>query len=184
MRFSFSNMRRPAISSGFTLIELLLVMTIVALLLTISFPAFSYLKNRAANAACTANLRGIGTGLTLYLQDHDNIWPQVPESVFDREQDESMWWEATLREYGVARKDWICPADTLQKQPGRVQNKDEFISSYAVTLFDELPQTAYRWKQPWVIERGSPHGSLNGPNMVMPDGSIAQGLAMPVPSGR
>lgn len=178
-------MRRPANPPGFTLIELLLVLTVVALLLSISLPAFGYLRSKAANAACVGNLRGIGAALTLYLQDHNNIWPQVPESVFDIEEDESMWWETTMKEYDLARKHWMCPADVQKnKPPGQTLGKDEFISSYAVTLFDELPHTAYRWKQPWVIERASFHNSKDGPNMLMPDGSIAQGMAFPVPGAK
>ena len=174
-------MRRSPKAHGFTLVELLLVICIVSLLGLLGFPAFGFLRKKAAGAVCLSNMRTIGTSLNLYLTDHNGVWPQVPLGDLDREEAEAKWWENTMREYGLGRKHWICPVDTPLKKPGIIDGTDEFVSSYAVTPFDEYPGTAYRWKQPWIIERASFHGSKDGPNMYMPDGTFTQGMAMPIP---
>lgn len=49
---------------GFTLIELMVVITIIALLLTILLPGLAKALELARRAKCGANLKGIGEGLT------------------------------------------------------------------------------------------------------------------------
>jgi prepilin-type N-terminal cleavage/methylation domain-containing protein/prepilin-type processing-associated H-X9-DG protein len=62
-------MMRP--SKAFTLIELLVVIAIIALLMAIIMPALHKAKEGAREAVCRSNLRNIGLGLTMYLQDND-----------------------------------------------------------------------------------------------------------------
>ncbi len=47
------------------------------------------------------------------------------------------------------------------------------------SLFDEYPNTAFRWKQPWALERMGAHGISRGGNLLMPDGTIQEGYAFP-----
>jgi prepilin-type N-terminal cleavage/methylation domain-containing protein len=164
-------------SKGYTLVEVLLVVAIAALLMTLSIPVYRVLKEKASYAGCVSHLRILHTGFTTYLSDHEMIWPQVPELSVGDETKEYKWWVETLGDYGVSRKQWVCPADRdlndeTDLPPG------EFRGSYIPTLFDEFPNTAFRWKQPWVIERGGLHGSDKGPNMLMPDGTVQEGPAM------
>ena len=56
--------------SGFTLIELLVVLAIVGLLASLLLPAISRAKAKAQSAACQHNLRHIGLGLRLYVDDY------------------------------------------------------------------------------------------------------------------
>lgn len=58
-------------SKAFTLIELLVVIAIIALLLGIMMPALHKAKESAREAVCKSNLRNVGLGLTMYLQDND-----------------------------------------------------------------------------------------------------------------
>jgi prepilin-type N-terminal cleavage/methylation domain-containing protein/prepilin-type processing-associated H-X9-DG protein len=60
---------------GFTLIELLVVIAIIAILAAILFPVFAQTRDRAQRAACSSNMRQIGTALMLYVQDHDETFP-------------------------------------------------------------------------------------------------------------
>ncbi len=62
-------MARP--SKAFTLIELLVVIAIIAILMGIIMPALQKAKEGAREAVCKSNLRNIGLGLTMYLQDND-----------------------------------------------------------------------------------------------------------------
>ena len=62
-------------SSGFTLVELLVVMAIVAILAAILFPTFSKAKEAARISECLSNIRQIGAGLVLYLDQYDCYFP-------------------------------------------------------------------------------------------------------------
>ena len=60
---------------GFTLIELLVVVAIIALLATILFPAFARVRENARRASCQSNLKQIGIGIMMYVQDYDETMP-------------------------------------------------------------------------------------------------------------
>jgi prepilin-type N-terminal cleavage/methylation domain-containing protein len=62
---------------GFTLIELLVVIAVIALLLGIVLPALGTSRETSRRAKCLANLRGIGQGFGIYLNDYKGIFPPV-----------------------------------------------------------------------------------------------------------
>ncbi len=66
-------MRRAA----FTLIELLVVIAIIALLAAILFPVFARAKAAAKQSQCISNLRQIGSAITLYMSDYDDVFPHA-----------------------------------------------------------------------------------------------------------
>ena len=111
------------------------------------------------------------------------VWPQIPETVLDDESEQSdkeaEWWFDTLKDYDVPKKTWICPGDNDRKKI--LEAEDIHVSTYTITQFDDIPNTAYRWKQPWVVEDGDMHGRGKGPNMIFPDGSIQKGMSLMPP---
>ncbi len=58
---------------GFTLIELLVVIAIIAILAAILFPVFAQAKEAAKKTTCLSNLKQIGTGLSIYYSDNDDM---------------------------------------------------------------------------------------------------------------
>jgi type II secretion system protein G len=60
---------------GFTLIEMMIVVSIIAILVTILVPNFMRARAQAQTAACEGNLKEIATALELYETDHDS-YPQ------------------------------------------------------------------------------------------------------------
>ena len=69
--------------SGFTLIELLVVIALIAILAAILFPVFAKARETARSASCKSNLKQIGTGWMMYVQDYDertplNWWSDTP----------------------------------------------------------------------------------------------------------
>jgi prepilin-type N-terminal cleavage/methylation domain-containing protein/prepilin-type processing-associated H-X9-DG protein len=61
--------------SAFTLIELLVVIAIIAILAAILFPVFAQAKEAAKRTAALSNVKQIGMGLHLYLNDSDDVTP-------------------------------------------------------------------------------------------------------------
>ena len=60
---------------GFTLVELLVVIAIIALLMGILMPALARVRQIAYRMMCGTNLAGIGRGMLVYAQDHDEEYP-------------------------------------------------------------------------------------------------------------
>lgn len=62
-------------NSSFTLIELLVVITILSVLLALGLPAMKMAMAKGRSLQCQSNLRQIGLGFGLYLNDHEQIYP-------------------------------------------------------------------------------------------------------------
>jgi prepilin-type N-terminal cleavage/methylation domain-containing protein/prepilin-type processing-associated H-X9-DG protein len=67
----------PRKASGFTLIELLVVIAIIAILAAILFPVFAQARAKARQTACLSNMKQIGIGLMMYVQDYDEVYPCI-----------------------------------------------------------------------------------------------------------
>ncbi|MHC4758510.1 MAG: type II secretion system protein [Planctomycetota bacterium] len=59
------------ISKAFTLIELLVVISIIALLMSITFPALRKAREQAKRSVCLSNLRQIGQSIFIYANDNE-----------------------------------------------------------------------------------------------------------------
>lgn len=91
---------------GFTLIELLVVIAIIAILAAILFPVFAKAREKARMTQCANNLRQIATGILMFAQDHDEIFPGTAG---DNLQDS---WRGDISSYVTASKTFDCPTKT------------------------------------------------------------------------
>jgi prepilin-type N-terminal cleavage/methylation domain-containing protein len=96
---------------GFTLIELLVVIAIIAILAGILFPVFAHAREKARASACLSNLKQIGAGLMMYVQDYDEAYPL---NRFDMHGDACHpigWtWKEAIEPYVKSLAVYVCPA--------------------------------------------------------------------------
>ena len=62
---------------GFTLIELLVVIAIIAILAAILFPVFARAREKARQSSCLSNVKQIGLGMMMNVQDYDERFPTL-----------------------------------------------------------------------------------------------------------
>ncbi len=68
---------RPNTRRAFTLIELLVVIAIIAILAAILFPVFAQARDAARKTSCLSNQKQVGTGILMYLQDYEEVYPTI-----------------------------------------------------------------------------------------------------------
>jgi prepilin-type N-terminal cleavage/methylation domain-containing protein/prepilin-type processing-associated H-X9-DG protein len=91
---------------GFTLIELLVVIAVIALLMAILLPALQRARGQARDVVCKSNLKGVGLGISMYLEDHGHTMPDLHTYAVNT--NGHLWWDPQgnpLRA-GAARAYW------------------------------------------------------------------------------
>lgn len=88
---------------GFTLIELLVVIAIIAILASILMPVFSQARDKARQASCMSNMKQIGTGALLYLQDYDEMYPSVHNAAY------TVLIQPYMKNWDI----WQCPSGSI-----------------------------------------------------------------------
>jgi prepilin-type N-terminal cleavage/methylation domain-containing protein/prepilin-type processing-associated H-X9-DG protein len=97
---------------GFTLIELLVVIAIIAILAAILFPVFAKAKDKANQAACTSNLRQLGLGVLMYVQDNDERLPRWDYGCGTSPDPYWPIWYETIQPYLKNAEMLECPSDS------------------------------------------------------------------------
>jgi prepilin-type N-terminal cleavage/methylation domain-containing protein len=95
---------------GFTLTELLVVLAILGALAAFAIPAGRAVQARSRTAGCLSNLRQIGVGLEAYLQDNNQVLPDIAAGRKSKAEDVPVL-ETALTPYLPDSKVFHCPAD-------------------------------------------------------------------------
>lgn len=152
-----------------TLLELMTVLALIGLLFLMILPIYPKIADTLEKYNCANNLRALHTAASAYIQDHQS-WPQVANrNIFSPEH--AREWEAALEDYGIDRKNWVCP--TIQK---KLENPDltddrNFRLDYIATPFGPSQFEPFKYStQPWFAERADVHG--DGNLLIFPDGRV------------
>jgi prepilin-type N-terminal cleavage/methylation domain-containing protein/prepilin-type processing-associated H-X9-DG protein len=101
--------------SAFTLIELLVVIAIIAILAAILFPVFAQAREKARQITCLSNMKQIGTGLMMYVQDYDETYPLRHHYSSDRQGWAPLSWRELVGPYiknGIQNVTWVSTNNT------------------------------------------------------------------------
>jgi len=128
---------------GFTLIELLVVIAIIAILAAILFPVFARAREKARQTSCLSNMKELGLGELMYVQDYDEHFS--PNYSYSDGGNQLFWWDDMIQPYVNNRQIFICPSDepaeyTYRRPPG-LPNPLQF--SYSANAMGDNSATDY-----------------------------------------
>lgn len=113
---------RPPAPPGFTLVELLAVVAIIAILAAVLAPVINGALAKGRTTACQSNLRQIGVGVLMYVQENDGFMPPKDATNWVINGTSVMYPQFSdfIAPYlqvkeAVRRTVWRCPADRRMK---------------------------------------------------------------------
>ena len=167
-------MKRSPIRAAFTLIELLVVVAIIAILAGIALTAYGAAMERAHAVKCLANLKNIGQGLSLYLNDND-------DDFFSKVGGTGKSWPETLRDkYNVTYKVMRSPFDKATGQRPDTETGSSVPVSYG--LNDDCYDTnTGKWNSTSELIVGAP--AMESGTVLKFSGKSSQNVTINKPSG-
>lgn len=156
---------------GFTLVELLVTIAIIAILATVLLPALSHAKTSAKSAACRSNLRQLGIGLRLYVDEFEKypLWLSPDSHYFNPHT-----WDTDLFHYSGG--DWLlfkCPAQKFRRGT---------YSAYSYNAFGTEQGPGFRASTLGLGGFGSANNPVPESRVLVPSDMIAIGDSSDAPT--
>lgn len=136
-------MRSKGVTGGFTLVELLVVISIIALLLSILMPALNQARGQGKKIQCMSKVRQIAMGFYVYGENNKGYFPCVVQPVDEGNGAYKPWWWMNLvgkylnyQKTGNAVQDamyaefWLCPERKPNKDYARYGINDAGLGSW------------------------------------------------------
>ncbi len=167
---------------AFTLLELLIVVAIIALMAAFLFPVVvGHGKTSSHRSSCQSNLKQIGLGFMMYVQDYNALFPPTQSGT-------SLGWANAVQPYIKSWQVFQCPSPPNKTQPAT----DYFFNSRLSRGFapnikapsrtillgegsDDAPTWANLRQLPpkWLLDKTSPaFRHLGTANYLFADGHV------------
>jgi len=102
---------------GFTLVELLVVIAIISILAAILLPVLAAAKKRAAQAQCINNLKQLGLGMKMYVDDNSSTFPGIASRLYGFHSADWIYWRTNTALYPPFEKSPILTSVPGMQKP-------------------------------------------------------------------
>ncbi|HSY75193.1 MAG TPA: prepilin-type N-terminal cleavage/methylation domain-containing protein, partial [Dongiaceae bacterium] len=132
---------------AFTLIELLVVIAIIAILAALLLPVLAAAKRKAAQAVCVNNLKQLGLGMKMYVDDNGGVFPGIASRMYGYHAEDWIYWRTNTALYpsfekspiltsipGLQKPSLRCPLDTSDSDRDKL-TPNQFHDGYGNYLF-------------------------------------------------
>ena len=183
--------------TGFTLLELLVVIAIIAILASLLLPVLSAAKKRAAQAACINNLKQLGLGMQMYVDDNRDTFPGMASQHSGFQASDWIWWRTNDPAHPVQQSPIVitlananpklfrCPLDT--DDSARIARRNgvngPYLYSYSLTSY-EVTSTVDADGNSHSVNPGMSSNFANGRKSSLHNGRRSQSLAQNHARGR